>query len=161
WLTADPETIWRRIEADAATAARRPNLTAAGGLAEVEELLRAREPFYRECAHWVVETAGRTPEEVAEHVRALGELSWLMLLAVGLIWVSLLGASPGSFLNVCISRIPYEKSIVWPSSRCGNCLKAIRWYDNLPLLSYWLRRGRCRHCGARFSARYFLMELFS
>jgi leader peptidase (prepilin peptidase)/N-methyltransferase len=72
-----------------------------------------------------------------------------------------LGASAGSFLNVCIYRIPLEKSILWPGSRCGRCFQPIRWYDNLPLLSYWLLRGRCRRCGARFSVRYFLIELFT
>lgn len=82
-----------------------------------------------------------------------------------IIWTSfafLIGAAIGSMLNVCIARIPMEKSILWPlGSRCGACLQAIRWYDNLPLISYWLLRGRCRKCGATFSARYFLVELFT
>jgi shikimate kinase len=65
WLTADPATIWRRINADASTAERRPNLTV-GGLAEIEQLLHIREPFYRECADLIVPTMDRTPEEVAE-----------------------------------------------------------------------------------------------
>src|SRR5262249_3180191 len=56
-------------------------------------------------------------------------------------------------------RIPYERSFLWPGSRCGSCYQPVRWYDNLPLLSYWLLRGRCRTCGARFSIRYFLVEL--
>jgi leader peptidase (prepilin peptidase) / N-methyltransferase len=73
----------------------------------------------------------------------------------------LLGAVLGSFLNVCIYRIPYEKSIIWPGSFCGHCFQPIRWYDNLPLLSYWLLRGRCRKCGAPFSARYFVIELLT
>ena len=70
-----------------------------------------------------------------------------------------IGASVGSFLNVCAYRIPYERSFLWPGSRCGSCYQPVRWYDNLPLLSYWLLRGRCRTCGARFSVRYFLVEL--
>jgi shikimate kinase len=74
WLVADADTIWRRLQADATTAQRRPALTV-GGLAEVRELLRVREPLYRECASWSVETAGRSPAEVAEliepRVRAL------------------------------------------------------------------------------------------
>jgi shikimate kinase len=64
WLVADPETIWQRLQADAATAQRRPPLTV-GGLAEVRELLQVREPLYRECACCSVETAGRSPAEVA------------------------------------------------------------------------------------------------
>jgi leader peptidase (prepilin peptidase)/N-methyltransferase len=79
-------------------------------------------------------------------------------------WVAMvfiLGAGVGSFLNVCAYRLPYEKSVLWPGSRCGSCFQAIRWYDNVPLLSYWLRRGRCRSCGASFSSRYFFVELFT
>jgi leader peptidase (prepilin peptidase)/N-methyltransferase len=77
------------------------------------------------------------------------------------IWVFVLGAVIGSFLNVCIYRLPLEKSIIWPGSRCGHCYQPIRWYDNIPLLSYCLLRGRCRRCGARFSFRYFLIELLT
>src|SRR5437588_10792281 len=71
------------------------------------------------------------------------------------------GAAVGSLLNVCIYRIPLEKSILWPASRCSQCLQPIRWYFNIPLLSYVLLRGRCRTCGARFSSRYFLVELLT
>jgi leader peptidase (prepilin peptidase)/N-methyltransferase len=81
------------------------------------------------------------------------------------VWVALvflLGAGVGSFLNVCIARLPLEKSILWPlGSRCGRCLRPIRWYDNLPLVSYWVLRGRCRDCGQRFGVSYFLVELFT
>jgi len=76
-------------------------------------------------------------------------------------WTFIVGAAVGSLLNVCIWRLPLEKSVLWPSSRCGNCLQPIRWSDNIPLLSYWRLRGRCRTCGARFSIRYFLVELFT
>lgn len=79
-------------------------------------------------------------------------LYWLVVLFV-------LGACVGSFLNVCIYRMPLEKSILWPASRCGHCYQAIEWYDNIPLLSYLLLRGRCRSCGQRFSFRYFAIEL--
>jgi shikimate kinase len=72
WLTADPETILARINADAMTAARRPNLTARGGLEEIRELLTQREPFYRECASAVVDTTGRNLTEVAEEVARFG-----------------------------------------------------------------------------------------
>ncbi len=67
WLTGDPAALWGRIAADSTTAERRPNLLA-GGLAEVEELLRAREPFYRECAHLTVDTTRRSLAEVAEAI---------------------------------------------------------------------------------------------
>jgi shikimate kinase len=69
WLTADAETIWRRLQADATTAERRPALTV-GGLEEVRQLLEARAPLYREVAHGAVETPGRSPEEVADLVLA-------------------------------------------------------------------------------------------
>jgi leader peptidase (prepilin peptidase)/N-methyltransferase len=73
--------------------------------------------------------------------------------------VFFLGAAVGSGLNVCAYRLPYEKSLLWPGSRCASCLQPVRWFDNVPLLSYWLLRGRCRRCGARFSCRYFFVEL--
>lgn len=82
-----------------------------------------------------------------------------MLVYYWLIVVFVLGAIVGSFLNVLIARLPYEKSILWPSSRCGNCQQPIRWYDNLPLISYWWLRGRCRVCGQKYSMRYFFVEL--
>ena len=66
WLTADAATLWQRLQADATTLDRRPNLTS-GGMAEIEALLR-REPFYAECAHLVQDTAARFPEEVAKAV---------------------------------------------------------------------------------------------
>ncbi len=67
WLTADATTISRRLRQDPTTAERRPALTV-GGLAEVEELLRVREPLYRASANLIVDTVGRTPEEVAEAI---------------------------------------------------------------------------------------------
>lgn len=73
----------------------------------------------------------------------------------------LIGAAIGSWLNVCVYRIPYEKSVLWPSSHCGHCFQRVRWYDNIPLVSYWVLRGRCRSCKAPFSIRYFFIELFT
>jgi shikimate kinase len=67
WLTADVETLWRRVQTDAATSERRPPLTV-GGRAEMEEMLRLRGPLYRQCADWVVQTAGRTPDEIAAEI---------------------------------------------------------------------------------------------
>ncbi|HEV8711270.1 MAG TPA: A24 family peptidase [Candidatus Binatia bacterium] len=73
----------------------------------------------------------------------------------------LFGAVLGSFLNVCIYRLPLHESIVFPASHCRACSTPLTWYDNLPLASYLLRRGRCRFCGASFSFRYFLVELLT
>jgi leader peptidase (prepilin peptidase)/N-methyltransferase len=73
----------------------------------------------------------------------------------------LMGAAFGSFINVCVFRLPYEKSLLWPSSRCGTCYKPIPRFDNIPLLGYWVRGGRCRMCGASFSIRYFIVELLT
>lgn len=72
--------------------------------------------------------------------------------------LAVFGALVGSFLNVCILRIPAEESIVWPGSHCGTCRKPIAWYDNIPLVSWLVLRGRCRQCGASISFRYFVVE---
>lgn len=72
-----------------------------------------------------------------------------------------LGLLIGSFLNVCIHRLPLGQSVVTPRSRCPGCTKPIAWYDNLPLLSYALLRGRCRHCNSRISMRYPLVEVIT
>jgi len=71
------------------------------------------------------------------------------------------GICIGSFLNVCIFRLPEGRSIVHPASACMACARPIRWYDNIPVLSYILLRGRCRRCGSRFSVRYPLVELMT
>lgn len=70
-----------------------------------------------------------------------------------------LGLLIGSFLNVVVFRVPAGRSIVSPPSACGHCSVRIRWYDNVPLLSWLLLRGACRDCGARISPRYPLVEL--
>jgi shikimate kinase len=69
WLTGDPPTLWQRLQHCASTAERRPNLTV-GGLAEIEELLRVRQPLYAQCADLTVDTVGRSPQEVAEMILA-------------------------------------------------------------------------------------------
>ncbi len=70
----------------------------------------------------------------------------------------LVGLALGSFMNVCIYRIPLQKSIIFPSSSCPNCGKKIRFYDNIPLISYLLLLGRCRHCHHPISWRYPAVE---
>lgn len=73
----------------------------------------------------------------------------------------LMGLICGSFFNVCIYRIPARKSIVAPGSHCYSCGTFLKWYDNIPLLSYLLLQGNCRYCGSHFSPRYFGVELLT
>ncbi|RME47482.1 MAG: prepilin peptidase [Deltaproteobacteria bacterium] len=68
------------------------------------------------------------------------------------------GACVGSFLNVCIHRLPLEESVVRPRSRCPGCRGTIAWYDNIPIVSYLLLRGRCRHCKSGISIEYPIVE---
>jgi prepilin signal peptidase PulO-like enzyme (type II secretory pathway) len=75
-------------------------------------------------------------------------------------WLAgLLGLSLGSFLNVCTLRWPLEQSVVHPRSRCPRCEAPIAWYDNLPVVSWLVLRGRCRHCATEISLQYPLVEL--
>lgn len=90
----------------------------------------------------------------------------LIILPTGWQWyftilVFLGGLCWGSFLNVCIYRIPRRLSIVLPPSHCPRCQRYIAWYDNIPLLSYIVLRARCRHCNASISPRYFFIELLT
>ncbi len=78
---------------------------------------------------------------------------WSFYLVVGT-----LGALIGSFLNVCIFRLPRGESIIWPGSHCPACAHPIEFYDNIPLLSYLWLGGRCRACRAPISIRYPLVE---
>jgi leader peptidase (prepilin peptidase)/N-methyltransferase len=77
---------------------------------------------------------------------------------LALIFTATIGALIGSFLNVVIHRVPREESIVFPNSRCPSCGTAIRAYDNIPILSFLVLRGRCRACGVSISARYPAIE---
>jgi len=81
-----------------------------------------------------------------------GSIHMLIVFAV------ILGALIGSFLNVCILRLPKEESIVKPGSHCPHCKTPIKFYDNIPLLSYLLLGGKCRHCHAPISIQYPLVE---
>ena len=81
------------------------------------------------------------------------------MLTLFALYAFILGAVVGSFLNVVIHRYPREESIVFPPSRCGFCGTRIRPYDNIPIISYLILRGRCRSCGAAFGSRYVMIEL--
>jgi len=75
--------------------------------------------------------------------------------------IFVLGLAFGSFLNVCIYRLPLDLSVVKPRSACPNCKRPIAFYDNLPVVSWLILRGRCRNCKAKISPRYLFVELLT
>jgi leader peptidase (prepilin peptidase)/N-methyltransferase len=77
------------------------------------------------------------------------------------VFLFMFGCCIGSFLNVVIYRVPREKSLVHPGSACPHCDRPIRFYDNIPLLSWLILRAKCRHCKAPISPRYFVVELLT
>ena len=77
------------------------------------------------------------------------------------IFLFALGACVGSFLNVCIVRMPGENSVIHPPSHCPQCQNPILWKDNIPLISWILLKGRCRFCKTKISSRYFFVELLT
>jgi leader peptidase (prepilin peptidase)/N-methyltransferase len=81
--------------------------------------------------------------------------AWLVTLS------GLLGLAVGSFLNVCIYRLPLEQSLVFPASHCTNCHRKLSWFENVPVLAWVVLRGRCRTCRAPISAVYPAVELFT
>lgn len=89
---------------------------------------------------------------IEQFIQVNGAYPWL----TG-VFITLFGGLIGSFLNVCIYRIPAEKSVVYPGSHCA-CGRAIAWYDNIPVLSWLVLRGKARCCGAKFSWRYPAIE---
>ena len=72
-----------------------------------------------------------------------------------------LGLAVGSFLNVCIYRLPREESLAWPASHCTTCNRSLSWYENIPLGSWLVLRGRCRTCRSPISIRYPIIELIT
>ena len=76
----------------------------------------------------------------------------------GLVAAGAFGAIVGSFLNVCIHRLPLGASIVWPSSACPHCKRELSWYENIPVVSFLVLRARCRTCKAPISIRYPFVE---
>ncbi len=76
-----------------------------------------------------------------------------------IILVFILGLVLGSFANVCIYRMPRNLSVIKPNSHCTNCNKFIKWYDNIPVISYIILRGKCRNCGSKISFIYPAVEL--
>ncbi len=81
-----------------------------------------------------------------------------MLHWLAAIWMGMLGACLGSFLNVIVYRLPRGMSIVAPGSRCPHCRQPIRWHHNIPIVSWLVLRGRCTDCGSRIAVRYPLVE---
>ena len=82
---------------------------------------------------------------------AVSTTAYVLVVAMGLV--------TGSFLNVCIYRLPRKESVVWPGSRCGSCGRSLAWFENVPVLSWVLLGGRCRSCRASISAMYPAVEL--
>jgi leader peptidase (prepilin peptidase)/N-methyltransferase len=78
--------------------------------------------------------------------------------SIAMVVAAVLGAAVGSFLNVCIYRLPRELSIAWPPSACPHCGQTLAWYDNIPIASYVVLGGRCRTCRAPISVRYPIVE---
>ncbi len=79
----------------------------------------------------------------------------------GYIFIFLFGSAVGSFLNVVIHRVPNEESIIFPNSACPKCNNSIKPYDNIPILSWLILKGKCRHCKNTISPRYPAVELLS
>lgn len=77
------------------------------------------------------------------------------------VFVFIMGAIIGSFLNVCIYRLPKGRSVIFPGSHCPNCSAQIHWYDNIPILAYIFLGGKARCCKAKISFRYFIVEVLT
>ena len=82
-------------------------------------------------------------------------------MTAALVMAAVFGLAVGSFLNVCIYRVPRGQSVVSPPSRCPKCKKELAWYDNIPVVSWLVLRGRCRTCGEPISIQYPIIELIT
>ena len=78
-----------------------------------------------------------------------------------IVFAAAVGGAVGSFLNVCIYRLPRQLSIAWPPSACPHCGRRLAWFENIPIAAYVALRGRCRTCGARIGVRYPIVEAIS
>jgi leader peptidase (prepilin peptidase) / N-methyltransferase len=78
-----------------------------------------------------------------------------------LILFAVLGLVVGSFLNVCIYRLPHGSSVAWPPSHCTSCARQLAWFENVPVVSWIVLRGRCRGCGAQISMIYPIVEILT
>ena len=87
-------------------------------------------------------------------------MSVLPLFIIG-ITVFMIGLVIGSFSNVCIYRLPRNESVIFPASHCPSCNQSIKWYDNIPLLSYLILKGKCRFCQNKISSQYPLVEFLT
>ncbi len=90
-------------------------------------------------------------------IREIVEIGYPFFTVLAFLW----GGCLGSFLNVCIYRIPRGMSLISPRSHCPACKQPIAWYDNIPLVSWLVLRGRCRRCGVGISSRYWVVELLT
>ena len=82
------------------------------------------------------------------------------MLIIGL-YMFIVGCCLGSFINVVIYRLPINKSIIFPNSRCPKCDTNIKWFDNIPLISWFLLKGKCRVCETKISFSYPIIELIT
>lgn len=80
---------------------------------------------------------------------------------MNMVFLFIMGAVCGSFMNVCIYRMPRKESLITPRSHCPSCKSAIKWFDNIPILSFLLLKGKCRSCGERIETRYPIVEALS
>ena len=89
----------------------------------------------------------------------VGLINLQLLFTFQIFTVFLIGLIFGSFANVCITRLPKDKTIIFGRSNCPKCKKKISWYDNIPLISFILLKGKCRQCNKKISINYFFVEL--
>lgn len=99
-----------------------------------------------------------TPRDASDMIARIAVPETTALTSLSLAWSALVGAVVGSFVNVVVARVPAGESVVHPRSRCARCKVPIRWYDNVPIVSWFVLRGRCRACGERISPRYPAVE---